>query len=63
MRKEKMNYGNLVYLDPVIYTDAYVFIPKLFGWEKESVSAVLLMETIVFGATGVQSSCLIEAKE
>ena len=59
MRKEKMNYGNLVYLDPVIYTDAYVFIPKLFGWEKESVSA----ETIVFGATGVQSSCLIEAKE
>ena len=23
MRKEKMNYGNLVYLDPVIYTDAY----------------------------------------
>ena len=54
-----MNYGNLVYLDPVIYTDAYVFIPKLFGWEKESVSA----EIIVFGATGVQSSCLIEAKE
>ena len=63
MRKEKMNYGNLVYLDPVIYTDAYVFIPKLFGWEKESVSAEIIVETIVFGATGVQSSCLIEAKE
>ena len=43
MRKEKMNYGNLVYLDPVIYTDAYVFIPKLFGWEKESVSAEIIV--------------------
>lgn len=43
MRKEKMNYGNLVYLDPVIYTEADVFIPKLFAWEKESVSAEIIV--------------------
>ena len=43
MRKEKMNYGNLVYLDPVIYTEADVFIPKLFAWEKESVSEEIIV--------------------
>ena len=43
MRKEKMNYGNIVCLEPVIYTDAYVFIPKLFAWEKESVSAEIIV--------------------
>lgn len=43
MRKEKMNYGNIVDLAPVIYTDAYVFIPKLFAWEKESESAEIIV--------------------
>ena len=43
MREEIMNYGVIVDLDPVIYTDACVFIPKLFGWETESVSAEIIM--------------------
>lgn len=43
MRKEKMNYGNIVELEPVVYTDASVFIPKLFAWEKESEKAEILM--------------------
>lgn len=43
MKKEKMNYGNIVDLEPVIYTEACLFIPKLFAWEKESVSAEVIV--------------------
>ena len=35
--------GNIVALDPVIYTDAYLFIPKFMKREKESENAEIMM--------------------
>lgn len=43
MKKDKMKYGIIVDLEPVIYADAYIFIPKLFAWENESTIAEIIM--------------------
>lgn len=39
----KINYGNIVDLAPVVYVDACVFIPKYFTWEKESCPAEIVI--------------------
>lgn len=38
-----MNYGSIVELDPVVYADTCVFIPKYFSWEKDSHPAEIVM--------------------
>lgn len=43
MRNNKMNYGSIVDLAPVVYADTCVFIPKYFSWEKESHPAEIVM--------------------
>lgn len=43
MKNNKMNYGSIVDLTPAVYTEAYVFIPKKFSWEKDSHPAEIIM--------------------
>lgn len=40
----KMKYGTTVMLFPILYTEAVLFIPRCFAWEKEATKAVVRID-------------------